>query len=119
MFCFIGLIWGHTVEKDGVQIVRPLDPHLGGSIPPTDSAPMSANNEHIFYNLSAVLWVSDDAESIYEILEVPINLYNRLPVTIDIGHQSQGHFHFAMKLAIGSYRQNAIAIESEAGDSLT
>ena len=43
----------------------------------------------------------------------------RLPVTIDIGHQSQGHFHFAIKLAIGSYRQNAIAIESEAGDSLT
>ena len=36
------------------------------------------------------------------LLEVPIIFYNRLPVTIDIGHQSQGHFHFAMNLAIAS-----------------
>ena len=30
----------------------------------TDSAPISAKNEHNFYNLSVVLWVSDEAESI-------------------------------------------------------
>ena len=29
----------------------------------------------------------------YETLEVPRSGYNRLPVTIDIGHQSQGHYH--------------------------
>ena len=46
-----------------------------------------------FYNLSVVLWVSDDGKSIYETLEVPRSGYNRLPVTIDIGHQSQGHYH--------------------------
>ena len=46
-----------------------------------------------FLQSSVVLWVSDDAESIYETLEVPRSGYNRLPVTIDIGHQSQGHYH--------------------------
>ena len=37
--------------------------------------------------------MSDDAESVYETLEVPRIGYNRHPVTIDIGHQSQGHYH--------------------------
>ena len=46
-----------------------------------------------FYNISVVLWVSDDAETIYETLEVTRSGYNRHPVTIDIGHQSQGHYH--------------------------
>ena len=46
-----------------------------------------------FYNISVVLWVSDDAESIYETLEVHRGGYNGLPVTIAIGHQSQGHYH--------------------------
>ena len=36
---------------------------------------------------------SGDGESIYETLDVPRSGYNRLPVTIDIGHQSQGHYH--------------------------
>ena len=37
--------------------------------------------------------VSDDAESIYETLEVLRSGYTTLPVAIDIGHQSQGHYH--------------------------
>ena len=45
------------------------------------------------YTFSVVLWVSDDAESNYETLEVARSGYNRLPITIDIGYQSQGHYH--------------------------
>ena len=35
----------------------------------------------------------DDAESIFETLEVPRSGYNRLPVTINIGHQTQCHYY--------------------------
>ena len=38
-------------------------------------------------------WVPDNAESIYETLEVIRSGYNRLSVTFDIGHQNQGHYH--------------------------
>ena len=38
---------------------------------------------------------------IYETLEVRRSGYNRLPVTIDIIHQSQGHYH-------GSYEPSHI-----------
>ena len=41
-------------------------PPLRGSIPRIDYAPISANNELIFLQFSVVLWVSYDAESIYE-----------------------------------------------------
>ena len=78
-------------ENDGVQMFRPLDPPLrGGPFPRIDSAPISANNEPIF---TIFLWISDDAESNCETLEVPRSDYNRFPVTIDIGHQSQGHYY--------------------------
>ena len=66
----------------------------GGPFPPIDSTPVSANNAPIFTIInSVVLWISDYAESIYETLEVPRSGYNRLPVTIDIGHQSSDHYH--------------------------
>ena len=42
---------------------------------------------------SVVVWVSVDAESICETLEVLRSGYNRHPVTIDIGHQSQDNYH--------------------------
>ena len=40
-------LWVKLSENDGVHICRPLDP-LWGSIPRTDSAPISASNEPIF-----------------------------------------------------------------------
>ena len=80
-------------ENDGVQNFRPLNPPLAVHFPGLTPHLFLLIMNHFFYNLSVVVWVSDDAESIYETLKVPRSGYNRLPVTIDIGHKSQGHYH--------------------------